>query len=78
MPTITELQIFYRRLDNEKVEAVHIAPTSQETAVIKMDVAREVKKIKDGKNAEYYYVVVRVRKSDGSDGYRTIVPKTLI
>lgn len=78
MPVITELQVFYRRLDTEKVESIAIPPTSQETAVIKLDVARIVKQLRDGKNAEYYYVVVKVQKSDGSNGYRTIVPKTLL
>ena len=79
MPLITELQVFYRRLDNEKVESINVPPTDPEsTAAIKMDVAKIVKQIRDTKNAEYYYVVVKVRKSGGGDGYRTIVPKTLL
>ena len=79
MPLITELQVFYRRLDNAKVESINVPPTNPEsTAAIKMDVAKIVKQIRDGKNAEYYYVVIKVRKSSGGDGYRTIVPKTLL
>lgn len=79
MPLITELQVFYRRLDTEKVESITMPPTNPEsTAACKLDVAKMVKQIRDSKNAEYYYVVVKVKKSTGEDGYRTIVPKTLL
>jgi len=77
MPAIIELQVFYRT-KNGDVESINQKPTNQETASIKLDVARIVETIKKGGNAEYWYVVVKVRKSDGGFGYRTIVPKTLI
>lgn len=78
-PLITELQVFYRRLDTEKVESINVPPDNPEsTAAIKLQVAKIVKQLRDGKNAEYYYVVLKVRKTTGEDGYRTIVPKTLL
>lgn len=77
MPTIIELQVFYRTKE-DTTEVIEQKPTSQETAAIKLDVARIVEKIKEGGNAEYWYMVVKVRKSDGTFGYRTMIPKTLI
>jgi len=77
MPTIIALQVFYRTKDGD-VEKIEQQPTSQETAAIKLDVARIVESIKKGGNAEYWYMVVKVRKSDGGFGYRTMIPKTLL
>lgn len=78
MSRIVELQIFYRRVDNDKVEKISAVPCSQDSAGVKLDIARVVHQLRTGKNAQYYYVVMKVRKTDGSDGYRTIVPKTLV
>jgi len=77
MPTIIALQVFYRTKDGD-VEKIEQKPTSQETAAIKLDVARIVEEIKKGGTAEYWYMVVKVRKSDGGFGYRTMIPKTMI
>ena len=77
MPTIIEIQVFYRDKSGES-KAIHQAPSGQEISVIKLDTARIIKQIKQQGNAEYYYVVIKVRKSDGGFGYRTIVPKTLL
>jgi len=77
MPTIIALQVFYRTKDGD-VERIEQKPTSQEIATIKLDVARIVEEIKKGGNAEYWYMVVKVRKSDGSYGYRTMIPKTML
>lgn len=77
MATIVALQVMYRTKDGE-IETIEQKPTSQETAAIKLDVARIVEGIKKGGNAEYWYMVVKVRKSDGSFAYRTMIPKTLI
>lgn len=76
MPNIVELQVYYRDKDGE-LQSVKQKPTGQTANEIKLDVAKIVKPIKESGNAEYYYMVVKVRKSDGSFGYRTIIPKTL-
>lgn len=76
MPNIVELQVFYRTKDGE-IDSMKQAPTTQDTPQIKLDVARMVKQIAAQGNAEYWYMVVKVRKSDGGFGYRTMIPKTL-
>lgn len=77
MPQIVEIQVHWRDKDGD-MHNVKQAPTSEETAAIKLDVARIVQSIKDTGNAEYYYMVVKVRKSTGGFGYRTMIPKTLL
>ena len=76
MPKIVELQVFYRTKSGN-LESIKQAPTSQETKAIKLDVARIVTGIRNQGNAEYWYMVVKAQKSDGSFGYRTMIPKTL-
>jgi len=77
MPQVIELQVFYRTKDGD-IESVKQAPSGEDIPSIKLDVARIVKSIKDSGNAEYYYMVIKVRKSDGSFGYRTMIPKTML
>ena len=76
MVNIVEIQVFYRDKDGN-LQSVKQKPTGQTAGEIKLDVAKIVKPIKDARTAEYYYMVVKVRKSDGSFGYRTMIPKTL-
>lgn len=78
MPTITEIQVNYRRKDTDTLETLYDSPTAQDTGSIKLQVGRMIEQIKNEGKAEYYYVVIKVRKGDGSDGYRTIIPKTLL
>jgi hypothetical protein len=63
---------------NEPVpgKRIVIEPSGPSILQMKMDVAREIRKWV-GK-IEYYYVVAVVEKADGTPGYRTIVPKTLV
>lgn len=77
MPNIVSLQVFHRTKDGD-IEIIEQTPSSQDTAAIKLDVARIVETIKQGGKSEYWYMVVKVRKSDGSFGYRTMIPKTLL
>jgi len=78
MASIIEIQVFYRTKDSGEIESIEQPPSSQDTAAIKLDVAKIVEKIKEGNNAEYWYMVVKVKKSDGGFAYRTMIPKTLI
>lgn len=77
MVEIIEIQVFFRLKDGG-LDVITAPPTSQDTAAIKLDTSRIVKRVVDQGNAEYWYMVVKVRKSDGSFGYRTMIPKTLI
>jgi len=76
MPKIVELQVYYHNTDDEQTHVVKQVPTSQDTPAIKLQVAKIVTAIRD--RAEYYYMVVKVRKDNGDYGYRTIIPKTLL
>lgn len=79
MPNIVELQVFYGAHKVGTLGNIKQAPTSQETPDIKLQVARMVKEVKSmNTEAEYYYMVVVVRKSNGELGYRTMIPKTII
>jgi len=78
MIPIIELQVFYRVKDGGQVQQINEVPTAQNTDAIKLQVARIVNKIKQSGVAEYYYMVVKVRKSTGEFGYRTMIPKTLL
>lgn len=77
MANIVELQVFYRTKDGD-MERLIKKPTNQDTASIKLDVARMVAKVKECGMAEYWYMVVKVQKADGGFGYRTMIPKTMI
>lgn len=77
MATIVMLQVHYRTLDGD-MEMIEQEPTSQETAAIKLDVARIVEEIKKGGKAEYWYMVIKVKKTSGGFAYRTMIPKTLL
>lgn len=74
---IVELQVFYRDRDGDLFQ-INQAPSGQETAQIKLDVRKIVQTIRESGTAEYYYMVVKVRKSDGEFGYRTMIPKTML
>lgn len=51
-------------------------PESQDIREIKIQVGKMIKRVK--KKAAYYYLVVAVAKTDGTRGYRTIIPKTIV
>jgi len=53
-----------------------IEPESQSLAGIKLQIAKELVKYRN--QLLYYYVVVVVEKSDGTPGFRTVVPKVVI
>ena len=72
---IVEIQVFYRDLQDELHE-IKQAPSDQDSKAIKMDVARIIKPIKESKTADYYYVVLKVKRTDGTIGYRTVIGKT--
>ena len=77
MPLITELQVHYR-LKDDSGEVIAFPPAHQETVAIKLEIGRVVHELRQRGDVQYYYVVVKVRKSDGTAGFRTIIPKTLI
>lgn len=77
MPIITELQLHHRLKDGD-LEIEIMPPSAQDTGSIKLDVGRMVEDIRKRGKSEYWYLVVKVRKADGSDGYRTMIPKTLL
>jgi len=77
MVHVEELQVFYR--DNTgNLHTIKQAPSEQTIPAIKSDVAAIVQPLKERGNIEYYYLVVKVRKSGGGFGYRTMIPKTLL
>lgn len=76
MATITEIQVHYR-LKSGDMEKLEQPPSGQDTGAIKLDVARMVEQIKARGDAEYWYMIVKVRKTDGGFAYRTMIPKTL-
>jgi hypothetical protein len=51
-------------------------PESQVLNSMKLQIAKELAKWRS--QLAYYYVVVAVEKSDGTTGYRTIVPKQMV
>lgn len=51
-------------------------PGSGSIVEMKIAVAKELQKLAN--KLEYYYVVVVVERNDGTPGYRTIVPKTVV
>jgi hypothetical protein len=58
-------------------KVIHIVPSVPVTKEsIQRDVIESLKTILDV--AESYYAVFVVRKSDGTLGYRTFIPKTLV
>lgn len=59
-----------------KGKRVVLEPESQSIASIKLQVAKELLKYRN--QLKSYYVVVAVERSDGSAGYRTIVPRIII
>ena len=76
IPIIT-LQMFYRT-NAGNVEKIEVEPTAQDIGHIKLDTARLVRGLVERGDVEYYYLVVKVRKSNGEFGYRTMIPKTLL
>ena len=53
-----------------------LEPETQSIANIKLQIAKEI--VKWRKQIESYYVVVVIERSDGTLGYRTIVPKIVL
>jgi len=53
---------------------VVIYPSGQASVQIKLDIAKTINKLKYVKQ---YYVVAQVTRSDGSTGYRVIVPMVI-
>ena len=53
-----------------------LEPESQNIAEMKLQIAKEL--VKWRKQIESYYVVVVIERSDGTPGYRTIVPKIVL
>jgi hypothetical protein len=59
-----------------KGKRIVIEPESQSLPGLKIQLAKELEKWKA--QIKYYYVVVVVEKSDGTPGYRTIIPKVVL
>lgn len=72
---IERLDLWHRnkkgKLDRIKIKIKKGTPITE----MKLAVTSVLKTIQN--KTEYYYVVAVVTKSDGSKGYRTIVPKTV-
>lgn len=76
MANVKSLHLHYFDKRKKQRETIQITPSSQNPVSMKLDVAKELAKIRS--RVEYYYVVVEVEKGDGTPGYRTIVPKTVV
>lgn len=82
MAIIVEIQVHYRipgvaGKSEDVTEVLTQPPSGQDTGSIKLDVGRMVEQIRKEGKAEYWYMVVKVRKTDGKFAYRTMIPKTL-
>jgi len=82
MPDITLIQVYYREWfntprDKAELDLIEAVPLEQSTAGIKFQVAEIVESIKPKlQESGSFYVVLKARKSDGTFGYRTVIPKT--
>lgn len=76
---IVEVQVFYGYPNemNRTTESVKEQVEGQDTPTIKLQVGRIIREIRQtDDDTQYYYVVIKVTKSDGKYGYRTIIGKT--
>jgi len=82
MAKITSVHLYYRNGRTNRRTRVVIKPKSQNIRVIKLQIGRQLERIKptvlanDDKKKRYYYVVFEVERSDGTLGYRTVIGKT--
>lgn len=82
MPNIDLIQVHYCVSTNEQgrceqSRTVEERPISQDIPAIKLQISKIVAGLR-GKNYAYFYVVLKARKTDGSFGYRTVIPKTML
>lgn len=75
---LLELQVWVRYLSGKDGEAdlkmLKVKPKTEDSAEWKYRIAETIQPLLN--EIEYYYVVAVVKKTDGSKGYRTIVPRT--
>lgn len=82
MPNITLIQVYYRPWfntpkDKAELEVIEAEPIEQSTNGIKFQIAEIVKVVTPKlQESGSFYVVLKARRSDGSYGYRTVIPKT--
>ena len=74
---VTALHLWYLDKRDGRRKRIKIrAGKTDSIPRLKTKVAEKLDTIR--KTAEYYYVVVEIRKEDDTPGFRTIVPKTLV
>jgi hypothetical protein len=73
---VKELHLFVRLIRGDELKRIKIIPDSQDITEMKTQLAKTIKPLT--RKIKYYYVVVVVRKPDGSNGYRTVIPKQLV
>lgn len=77
MVDITSLHIHYRDLKGKR-NVKKIKPSDAENKLaLQHDILEVINKLRNTGRYEYYYVVMKVTKADGTPAYRTIVPKTM-
>jgi hypothetical protein len=79
MANVTKLYVYYydkrewkSPVDHGERLKIEITPSGPNAIQMKLDVARVLKKFI--RKIKKYYVVAEVEKSDGTYGYRTVVP----
>lgn len=75
MPNVVGIAVHYRTKDDQS-EVIEENVQSQDITDIKVQVAKIVRDLRQAGTNLYFYVVLKARKSDGTFGYRTIIPKT--
>jgi hypothetical protein len=73
---VIALHIFVRDKRKSETRRIIVKPSTQSIADMKLDIIKTIEPLK--RKIEYYYVVVVVRKPNGKNGYRTVVPKQLV
>lgn len=73
---VKELHLHVRTIRGDELKRIKIKPLSQDITEMKKQLAETIKPLM--RKIKYYYVVVVVRKPDGTNGYRTVVPKQLV
>ena len=75
MPDLIALQLFWR--ENDQIHKRDIVPEDWSRDGMKRSLIPHLRELKTREGIEYYYVVLKARRSDGQLGYRTIIPKTI-
>lgn len=72
---VIALHIWIREKRRDVTKRIVVTPSSQNIQSMKLDIAKTIDPLK--KRIKYYYVIMVVRKPNGKNGYRTVIPTQL-